>query len=94
MASVREIFLYAKEKRIPLVGLNVSRKIIHKVPRTGLPRSGGLSELPQGLGRDIDQVRGVQGGDGEHAMEDSSFKNFCEAQMVWDAGMQEGGRVP
>jgi len=87
----REIFLYAKEKRIPLVGLNVSRKIIHKVFKNGFAALGPeeLSELPQGLTCDIDQEyeEFIRGAMEEHAMEDSSFKNFCEAQMVWDAGM-------
>lgn len=87
----RDIFLYAREKKIPLVGLNVSRKIIHKVFKNGFEALGPeeLSELPPGLTCDIDQEyeEFIRGAMEEHEMEDSSFKNFCEAQVVWDAGM-------
>ncbi len=87
----RDIFLYAREKKIPLVGLNVSRKIIHKVFKNGFDALGPeeLSELPPGLTCDIDQEYEdfIRGAMEEHEMEDSSFKNFCEAQVVWDAGM-------
>lgn len=87
----KDIFIYAREKKIPLVGLNVSRKVIHKVFKNGFDALGPeeLSELPPGLTCDIDQEyeQFIRGAMEEHEMEDSSFKNFCEAQVVWDAGM-------
>lgn len=87
----KDIFIYAREKKIPLVGLNVSKKIIHKVFKNGFEALGPeeLSELPPGLTCDIDQEyeQFIRGAMEEHEMEDSSFKNFCEAQVVWDAGM-------
>jgi len=54
----REIFLYSRQKRIPLVGLNVPREIISKVARQGY---GSLTEaerkqLPAGLTCTVDEA--------------------------------------
>jgi len=88
----RDIFLYTRQKRIPLVGLNVPREIIAKVAREGY---GSLTEverkkLPPGLTCTIDEAYRsfIRRTFTEHAHASGrSFEHFCEAQMVWDTAM-------
>jgi len=87
----RDIFLYARQKRIPMVGLNVPREIIAKVAREGY---GSLTEserkkLPPGLTCTVDEAyRGfIRKTFAAHVHGSRSFEHFCEAQMVWDTAM-------
>ena len=88
----REIFLYSRQKRIPLVGLNVPREIISKVARQGY---GSLTEaerkkLPSGLTCTVDETYRsfIRRSFAEHAQASGrSFDYFCEAQMLWDTAM-------
>ncbi len=88
----RDIFLYSRQKRIPLVGLNVPREIIAKVAREGY---GSLTEserkkLPPGLTCTVDEAYRsfIRKTFAAHAHGSGrSFENFCEAQMVWDTAM-------
>jgi uncharacterized iron-regulated protein len=88
----RDIFLYARQKRIPLVGLNVPREIIAKVARQGY---GSLTQaerkkLPSGLTCTVDEAYRsfIRRTFTEHAQASGrSFDHFCEAQMVWDTAM-------
>jgi uncharacterized iron-regulated protein len=88
----RDIFLYARQKRIPLVGLNVTREIISKVAREGY---GSLTEterkkLPPGITCTLDESYRsfIRKTFTEHAHASGrSFDHFCEAQMVWDTAM-------
>jgi uncharacterized iron-regulated protein len=88
----RDLFLYARQKRIPLVGLNVPREIIAKVAREGY---GSLTEaerkkLPPGLTCTIDEEYRafIRKTFTEHVHGSGrSFETFCEAQMVWDTAM-------
>jgi uncharacterized iron-regulated protein len=88
----RDIFLYTRQKRIPLVGLNVPREILAKVAREGY---GSLTEaerkrLPPGLTCTIDEEYRalIRKTFTEHAHASGrSFEHFCEAQMVWDTAM-------
>ena len=88
----KDIFFYTRQKRIPLVGLNVPREIISKVARQGY---GSLTEaerkkLPPGLTCTIDEEYRVliRKTFSEHARGSGrSFERFCEAQMVWDTAM-------
>ncbi len=86
----REIFFFARENRIPLIALNISRKIINQVSRQGL-QSLSREQLQQfaGLSCNVDPeyerfIRKVFRGHGDT---DTIFKNFCEAQIVWDYAM-------
>jgi uncharacterized iron-regulated protein len=85
-----DILLYARQERIPLVGLNVGREVIGQVSRGGF---GSLSEAQRReLGVDScdvsdryeDILRRVTGGKELGA---AAFNNFCQAQIVWDAAM-------
>ncbi len=88
----KDIFLFARDKRVPLIGLNVSTEIISKVARHGFSSltDEESRQLPPGISCNIDEVymdfikriysAHVAGAEKE-------FVNFCEAQMVWDNSM-------
>ncbi len=88
----RDIFLYSRQKRIPLVGLNVPREIVSKVAREGY---GSLTEaerkkLPPGITCTLDEAYRsfIRKSFTEHAQSSGrSFDYFCEAQMLWDTAM-------
>ena len=88
----RDIFLYTRQKRIPLVGLNVPREIIAKVAREGYGSLTGAERkrLPPGLTCTVDEAYRsfIRRTYTEHAHASGrSFDHFCEAQMVWDTAM-------
>jgi len=85
-----DIYLYARQQKIPLIGLNISREITQKVAQKGLD---GFSDqekknLPIVQCR-VDQpymdfIRRALGG---HKLKGKQFRYFCEAQMLWDKVM-------
>lgn len=86
-----DIFKFAKEKKIPLVGLNVPMEITKKVGRYGFQSltKEELENLPPNVTCQIDKtymdlLRKVFGHKGES---DKNFANFCEAQVLWDQTM-------
>ncbi len=88
----RDIFLYTRQKRIPLVGLNVPREIILKVGREGYASltEAERKKLPPGLTCTVDEAYRtfIRKTYSEHAHgTERSFENFCEAQMLWDTAM-------
>jgi uncharacterized iron-regulated protein len=89
-ALYREIFIYARDTRIPLVGLNIPRQLVNQVARRGF---ASLSEEQR---KDLPLVycnispryrefmsRTLHG----HPLEKTEFEYFCEAQILWDASM-------
>jgi uncharacterized iron-regulated protein len=88
----REIFLYSRQKRIPLAGLNVPREIIAKVAREGYGSLTGAErkKLPPGITCTVDEAYRsfIRSTFTEHARASGrTFDHFCEAQMVWDTAM-------
>jgi len=88
----RDIFLYSRQKRIPLVGLNVPRDVIAKVAREGFASltEAERKKLPPGLACTLDEAYRsfIRSTFTEHAHASGrSFEHFCEAQMVWDTAM-------
>jgi len=85
----RDIFLYCRDRSIPMVGLNVPRSITRKVARKGfesLTREeiGKLPPIVCRVDREYEEfLRRVLGSHGS----ESGFRRFCEAQLVWDAAM-------
>jgi uncharacterized iron-regulated protein len=86
----RDIFLFAREKGLPMVGLNVSPDITSLVAAHGFDSLGPsqVARLP-GVSCNVDPeyekfIRQALGG---HDFGGSSFRFFCEAQMVWDTAM-------
>jgi uncharacterized iron-regulated protein len=88
----RDIFLYAREHGIPLVGLNIPGAITEQVARRGF---GALSEtekkqLPPGISCDIDPTYRdfIRKAYARHSHgDDRQFQHFCEAQLVRDKAM-------
>ena len=86
----RPIFVYARDQKIPMVGLNVPRQVVRQVARQGFD---SLSEQQRGeikvASCNIDlkyqetlaRVLGSKGQGGP------MFTRFCEAQVVWDTAM-------
>jgi uncharacterized iron-regulated protein len=90
--AYRAIFLFAREHRIPLVGLNIPDDIVKAVAQGGFVALNAeqKQKLPPGISCNIDPtymefIRKAYAGHPQQ--EDKRFLNFCEAQMVWDKSM-------
>ena len=81
------IFDYARENKIPMVGLNVGRDITRQVAREGFT---SLSEEQRGKLEDVtcrvdeDYMNFIRGVFGDKSHGHLNFNYFCEAQLVWD----------
>jgi uncharacterized iron-regulated protein len=87
----KEIFVYAREKKIPMIGLNVPDEIAAKVAAKGfnsLSREE-LAKLPPGISCDVDPsyMAFIAKAYEAHGAKREPFVFFCEAQMVWDKAM-------
>ena len=86
-----DIFRYARNNGIPLIGLNAPHEITRKVRVSGFGSLTGeeLSILPPGISCNVtESYRGfIRSMMGMHGDMEGSFENFCEAQMVWDQTM-------
>lgn len=86
----RDIFIYARQKKIPMVGLNVPREITRQVARQGFAslsdrQRGELEGVTCNVTREYrDFIRSAFGAHGHGNMD---FIRFCEAQLVWDSAM-------
>lgn len=84
------IFNYARENRIPMVGLNVARTITAQVAYKGF---ASLNEVQRGALEGITcnvtpQYREfISKAYGAHGHGKMNFNRFCEAQLVWDTAM-------
>ena len=84
------IFEYARDHKIPMIGLNVPREITRKVSRNGFKsltqdEKGRLAEVSCVVDQQyMDYIRQAFGGHGHGKL---NFIYFCEAQMVWDTAM-------
>ncbi len=88
----REIFNHSYFKKIPMIGLNLSRSITRQVARNGFKSLSKkqLNELPI-VTCNIDPAyeKFIKRALGGHANEDVKFQYFCEAQLLWDNVMAE-----
>ena len=91
----RDIFVYAREHRIPMVGLNVSQSVTRQVARHGFAslsddQRGELAGVTCNVTREYrDFIRSAFGAHGHGSM---NFVHFCEAQLVWDTAMALNAR--
>jgi uncharacterized iron-regulated protein len=81
------IFEFAREEKIPLIGLNVFRKITRQVTRQGFKslttaQRGELSNISCRV--DKEYMESIKNAFGGHAHGKLNFNYFCEAQLVWD----------
>ncbi len=88
----RDIFLYARDNKLPLVALNVSRNITRKIAQYGFSSltKEELKELPPDITCDITPSyrEFIKNAYREHGfVNEKLFVQFCEAQMVWDSAM-------
>ena len=85
----QDIFLYCRDRSIPMVGLNVPRSITRKVAQNGFEsltpeEIGKLPPIVCRVDREYEEfLRRVLGSHGS----ESGFRRFCEAQLVWDTAM-------
>jgi uncharacterized iron-regulated protein len=89
--SYRGIFLYAREHGVPMVGLNVARRVVRQVSQSGFA-SLDKNDVPgvKNVGCDPDPkyealIRRAM--EGHHHGRHRDFVRFCEAQLLWDAAM-------
>lgn len=84
-----DVFLYARDNNIPMIGLNVLRTITQKVSIYGLSSLNNeeIKALPPDLICEIDSkaVDVLKSVYQSHNKE--NFIYFCEAQMIWDKAM-------
>jgi uncharacterized iron-regulated protein len=86
----RDIFIYARDQKIPMVGLNVSRDITRQVAQQGFASlSDQQREELEGVTCDVtDAYRDfIRRAFGAHGHGNMDFIHFCEAQLVWDTAM-------
>jgi len=86
----RPIFAYARERGIPLLGLNVPRPLVSQVAREGFASLSGEQREALGVvSCDVDErYRELLGlVVGRKPQDAAGFGRFCEAQVVWDTAM-------
>ncbi len=88
----KNIFSYARENTIPLIGLNIPDKIAETVAQRGFTSltTTEKKQLPPEISCDVDPtyMEFIKKAYAGHARRDEGkFLNFCEAQMVWDKTM-------
>ena len=86
----KDIFLYAREHKIPMVGLNVPPEVTKQVAREGFesltPKQRG--DLPMVTCRvDPEYLAFIRRSLAMHGHGGMDFTKFCEAQLVWDTAM-------
>lgn len=86
----RDIFLFARDHNIPMIGLNVPSRITKQVAREGFSSltSEQRGDLPMVTCRvDPEYMAFVRRSLGMHGHGGMEFTKFCEAQLVWDTAM-------
>jgi uncharacterized iron-regulated protein len=88
----RDIFIFARDNNIPMVGLNIPRKYVRKVARNGFASltDEERAKLPLATcnvsNKYRDFIRRTLDG---HPLDGTAFDYFCQAQILWDASMAE-----
>ncbi len=84
------ILAYAREKRLPVVGLNVPREVTRQVAHQGFDSLSAKDrkDLPF-VTCDVsaDYMAYIRQAYGAHGHGQMDFTHFCEAQLVWDKSM-------
>jgi uncharacterized iron-regulated protein len=87
----RDILLYARDNRIPLIGLNLPPGISRKVAQKGFAAltPEERRQLPEEVICKVDPgyMSFIRKAYQSHPGNDRSFTHFCEAQMLWNKGM-------
>jgi len=90
----REIFIFARDNRVPMLALNVPKEIVQKVSRQGFASltPEERKDLPQGTTCDLRNphtalLRKAFQQNFLHLKNMNTFTYFCEAQTVRNSGM-------
>lgn len=86
----RDIFVFARDNKIPLVGLNIPREIVSQVARNGFSSLSKQQrkKLPIATCNVSPEYQAfIRRALGGHSDNLTVFENFCEAQMLWDVSM-------
>ncbi len=87
----RDILIYARDKRIPLVGLNLPKEISRKVAREGFAALSPEErrQLPPEITCIVTPgyMELLHQAYHDHGMSDKAFAHFCEAQVLWNRHM-------
>ncbi len=87
----REILLFARENRIPVIALNIKKEIVTKVSKGGLLALGeeDLKEVPQDMDlSDTEYRERLRESYATHANpEGRNFDFFYQSQVLWDESM-------
>lgn len=89
-ALYRPIFVFARDQRIPIIGLNVPRGITRQVAQEGFDSLSASQRqgLPFVTCRvDDDYMAYIRQAYGAHGHGNMKFDHFCEAQLIWDKAM-------
>lgn len=82
----RDIFLYARDNRIPIVALNAPRELVQQVARQGFESltENDLKRLPEGVNAEVSDsyLEFIKAAYTGHGRNGSSFRFMCEAQML------------
>ncbi len=84
------IFEYARKHRLPMIGLNVPRRITRQVAQHGFAslspeQKGRLENVTCEIGPKYENY--IRQAYGAHGHGRFNFNYFCEAQLVWDKVM-------
>jgi len=87
--AYRDIFEFARVEDVPMIGLNLERRVVRQVSLDGFSSVGHRTIPPIGdvscdAGEKYREV--LRTAMGVHAGKEA-FVRFCEAQMLWDASM-------
>ena len=87
----QEILLYARDNRIPLIGLNLPQGISRKVAQQGFAAltPEERRQLPSGITCNVGPayMAFIRQAYSSHSLQDKAFTHFCEAQMLWNRNM-------
>lgn len=87
----REILLFARENRIPIIALNIRKEIVSKVSKEGLQALSAedAKDLPEDMDlSDMEYRERLRGFFDRHAgSETRNFDFFYQSQVLWDESM-------
>jgi len=87
----RDIFIYARDNRIPLIGLNLPKEISSKVARQGFAALSPEErrKLPPGITCSVSAayMALLRQAYHDHGLSEKAFAHFCEAQVLWNRHM-------
>jgi uncharacterized iron-regulated protein len=88
------IFRFARDHHIPMVALNVSRRLVHQVAQHGWagvpqPEREGIGTPAAPTAAYRAELADAMAGHGGPAMTPDRLERFIEAQSVWDRAMAE-----